>query len=462
MDNRLLVQNIVRSKMHVLDISTFFGMLLQHVTFAIDTQCPTACTDGQRIYFGPDFCDGMPVEELSVVLLHEIMHIVLGHCFRAAGYNPLLYNIAADIVVNSTILHTLGLDITVKGEELMHIAPDGKEGYLYTAEDIYNMLLDSLPKASPNGKRSDSQGGGGAGEGGGAPTQGQDDKKGQNGQGGKEKKASEARENDKGNGARQPDGHGPIDSAQNGADQPEYDTSAYDNGRLDDHSTWGNMGPAEKAEWQGHIVDACRSAAEQGKHAGAGAEMAKRLLKELTTPTINWRLLLQNFIQTEVHDYSFMPPDRRYTDFFLPDFNEPDDVVSDLWIVMDTSGSISPHDMARAFSEIKGGIDQFGGKLRAKLSFFDCAVSEPKEFDSVEELLRICPLGGGGTSFHAVFDYYRKHLHDKNEVTGIIIFTDGYATFPREDAAMGTPVFWLINNELVTPPWGVVARYLKE
>ena len=40
----------------------------------------------------------------------------------------------------------------------------------------------------------------------------------------------------------------------------------------------------------------------------------------------------------------------------------------------------------------------------------------------------------------------------------IIVLTDGYAPFPKEEAAMGIPTLWLINNDDVTPPWGKVAR----
>ena len=36
----------------------------------------------------------------------------------------------------------------------------------------------------------------------------------------------------------------------------------------------------------------------------------------------------------------------------------------------------------------------------------------------------------------------------------ILIFTDGYAAFPEEDAAMDIPVVWLILDSPVEPPWG--------
>ena len=452
MDQRRLVENIIACKIDVLERSTFFGLLMQHLVFAVDTECPTACTDGERVYFGEKFCFDLPRDELEVVMLHELMHVVLGHCFRGRGYNPALYNIAADIVVNSTIAHTLGLDVTVKGETLMHLAPDGKEGYLYTAEDVYDMLLSTLkPKSKSNKNRRSQSSGGPAGSGDGAGGSGEvDDSDASAGSDDADREGGAT-----GNAA-------PYDPTGAFADREEYDTSAYDKGRLDDHSRWREIPAGAKDEWQGHIVDAAETTRRQGKAAGMGAELAERMYAALTRPTIDWRLLLQNFIQSDVVDYSFMPPDRRYDDFFLPDFNSPQDSIKNLWIVMDTSGSISDKDMARAYSEIKGGIEQFEGALRGKLSFFDAKVTDPVDFESFDDVLKIIPRGGGGTNFHAVFDYYRKHLHDTQEITGIIFFTDGYAVFPPESLALGTPVFWLINNRLVTPPWGVVARYLPE
>lgn len=69
----------------------------------------------------------------------------------------------------------------------------------------------------------------------------------------------------------------------------------------------------------------------------------------------------------------------------------------------------------------------------------------------------IYPGGGGGTKFHSVFEYVKANMMD-NLPTSIIILTDGYARFPREDIAMEIPVLWMLNNEDVNPPWGKVAR----
>ena len=157
-------------------------------------------------------------------------------------------------------------------------------------------------------------------------------------------------------------------------------------------------------------------------------------------------------------DYSFSPPDRRFDEspFFLPDFNGKEDIVEDILFMIDTSGSMSDAAITAAYSEIKGAIDQFDGKLKGWLGFFDAAIIEPKPFSSEEEFCVIRPAGGGGTDFQIIFEYVQQHM--QTLPASIIILTDGYAPFPQEQLAMGIPVLWLLNNEKVEPPWGKVAR----
>ena len=107
--------------------------------------------------------------------------------------------------------------------------------------------------------------------------------------------------------------------------------------------------------------------------------------------------------------------------------------------------------LTTCFSEVKGAIDQFGGKLKGWLGFFDAAIVEPVPFESVED------KGGGGTDFNVIFKYVRDFMSEQLPAF-IIILTDGYAPFPKEVAAMGIPVLWLIVGDDVTPPWGKVAR----
>ena len=384
--------------MRILNDHGFFGLLLMHIGYAIDENVETACTDGEKITFGVDFLDELSDSELDFVMMHEIMHIVLMHCFRDGDRDSYLFNVACDIVVNSNIL--LENDMSQKSitlmkyGEAMHLAPDGKEGYNYTAEEVYAML----PGIAKGGKKP-----------------GKHDSKGK----------------------------------ENG------------NGIWDDHSRWGSIEISNKDRdiWANRI----RSAAEaiemrnNAKQHGALPLLAQRILGEMRAPQTDWRTILNEFVQEVVVDYSFSPPDKRFgeSDFFLPDFNEKDDIVEDILFMIDTSGSMTDEMIAAAYSEILGAIEQFGGKLRGWLGFFDGEVVEPTPFESIEEFSVIRPKGGGGTSFDIIFKHVRKM---EKPPASIIILTDGYAPFPNKEKAMGFPVLWLINNEVVTPPWGKVAR----
>ena len=437
MDIAAFVDRITGIKVRLLQDNTFFGLLMQHIVFAIDPQCPTACTDATRIYFGPAFCEGLPDDQLAIVMLHELMHIVLGHCLRGAHLDNYWYNVAADIVVNSNIALALGLPyLQVAGQQLMHLAPDGREGHLYNAEEVYAMLVDMLPPPEAGAGAPSNDGEGGSGPDGDANTPPTPPTNGNNEADGGGQKAADAA----GQGRRRPT------------------LADYRNGFHDDHSLWQDAcGTMVQGQWRQRIADAAATAAGMG--CGDTTGLARRTLEALNHPVVDWRVLLNNFIQSEIHDYSFAPPDRRYEgDIFLPDFNVPDQRVHNLWLVLDTSGSISNKALTRAFSEVKGAIDQFDG-LDGWVSFFDTAVTDPVPIADVHDLLAIRPRGGGGTSFHAIFDYFATMPH-ADEVSCIIIFTDGYAMFPPVSAAKGTPVFWLLNNTLVTPPWGTVARYL--
>ena len=185
---------------------------------------------------------------------------------------------------------------------------------------------------------------------------------------------------------------------------------------------------------------------------------AKRMLGLLGSPKLDWRTVLNDFVQEETVDYSLSPPDRRFDggDFFLPDFNEKDDKVENILFMVDTSGSMSDKMVTDAYSEISGAIEQFGGRLKGWLGFFDDYVVEPVPFSDEADFKVIRPAGGGGTDFSLIFRYVREEM-DEMPVS-IVVLTDGEAVFPPEEDACGIPTLWLINNEYVDPPWGRVAR----
>ena len=184
----------------------------------------------------------------------------------------------------------------------------------------------------------------------------------------------------------------------------------------------------------------------------------QRELLSLMEPQLDWRTILNDFVQEEINDYSFTQPDRRFDGpFFLPDFAEKEERSEDILFMIDTSGSMSDEMITQAYSEVKGAVDQFGGKLRGWLGFFDAEVIPPIPFEDEENLRIIRPYGGGGTSFDCVFEYIRLEMQGQLPAC-VIILTDGFAPWPDEKASLGIPILWLINNEQAQPPWGKLAR----
>ena len=206
-------------------------------------------------------------------------------------------------------------------------------------------------------------------------------------------------------------------------------------------------------------IESLRNITSVGKKADYKDGFVERVWCSIGTAQLNWRQLLNFFIQEEVCDYSFTPPDKRMQDsnFFLPDYNEKDQIAKNIFFAVDTSESIEDDDIVKVYAEICNAIVQFGGRLDGWVGFFDSDMYTPDRFSSVEDVTSIRPKGGGGTNFNCVFDYVRENMSDELP-SSIVIFTDGNANFPDESAALNIPVLWLISDKTVTAPWGMSAH----
>ena len=384
------VKRLQQARIDLMKTQPFYALLLMQLRFALDATCETAYTDGERIAFAPGFIGKLDDRELQFVLMHEVLHVALRHCFRfQSDYDEETANLACDIVVNSNIMHSFGDDpeyITLHGYGVSaHQTPDGREGHLFSAEEVYALL----------------------------------------------------RENQIKNASPQPD-------------------------RFDDHSFWDGDDEAHTQEttWIGRMMNAAEAVRimEGPESWGSIPAGIQRELLSLMEPQLDWRTILNDFVQEEINDYSFTQPDRRFDGpFFLPDFAEKEERSEDILFMIDTSGSMSDEMITQAYSEVKGAVDQFGGKLRGWLGFFDAEVIPPIPFEDEENLRIIRPYGGGGTSFDCVFEYIRLEMQGQLPAC-VIILTDGFAPWPDEKASLGIPVLWLINNEQAQPPWGKLAR----
>ena len=442
--------------MRILINNGFYGLLLMHIGFALDENVSTAATDGEKIMFSPDFLDTLSDRELDFVLMHEIVHIALRHCDRSGGFDNETFNTACDIVVNSNILLSENMDTSAitlsEYGESIHLAPDGSEGYNYTVEQLYSLL--PVPASADESDEQSHNSGIGDGD--------SDD--GSDGNSDDDGNGDSKDDDDNGNSNSDNGGKTKSKKGKGGRKSGKSDDRADKSGNWDDHSHWNEHETDDellKDLWVKRIKDAGEAISVRDSTTGRGTVpmFAKRILKELQQPQIDWRTILDEFVEEEIIDYSFTPPDRRFSDspFFLPDFNEKDDKVEKVLFMIDTSGSMSDKEITAAYSEIKGAIDQFGGKLSGWLGFFDAEIIEPVPFGDEDEFCKIEAAGGGGTDFGIIFEYIKEYMSDDLPVS-IIILTDGYAPFPDEAVAMNIPVLWLLNNEEVEPPWGKVAR----
>lgn len=420
---REYTKRILMSRMRLLVNHGFYGILLLHVKFRLTDEIEIAGFGVDKneyfIFINPKILDNISDAEIDHILMHEILHIALQHDKRGQDLMPEKFNIACDIVIESNILKSFDMDInsiflSVNGGIQEHLAPNGNEGYLYTAEEVYNML-DLIP---------------------GDPI--------------------------KGPGSFQPDKNRNSSWKQDKEDKIHgQNPSGFDiHGVIEDNDI-EDSDISLKDIWDKHLADACESISIRDAITGRGTIplLAERMWEEMRKPQTDWRTILNDFVQEEICDYSFAPPDRRFDEspFFLPDFNEKDETVEDILFMIDASGSMSNKDITAAYCEIKGAIEQFNGKLKGWLGFFDAEVIEPIPFENVEEFSVIRPKGGGGTDFEILFEYVKEHMQDKLPAS-IIILTDGFAPFPKEKLAGGIPVLWLLNNDEVDPPWGKIAR----
>ncbi len=78
----------------------FFGSVVASVGYKENKDIPTAGTDGETIYYNPEYLESLSVEEQTFVFAHEVCHIAFNHILRSEGKDPELWNIATDGVIN--------------------------------------------------------------------------------------------------------------------------------------------------------------------------------------------------------------------------------------------------------------------------------------------------------------------------------------------------------------------------
>jgi predicted metal-dependent peptidase len=392
------------------------GLLLRHPFFgnmatrlrvlAADEWLPTAAVDGRNLYYNTQFFNAMDNKEIEFVIAHEILHCVFDHLGRREERNPMLYNIAADYIVNNLLVR----DRIGAKPKIVDCFQDFKyEGW--TSEEVYDELFDEAKK---NGEEFLKELGEmldehldmeGDGEGDGSNSEGKD-----------------------------ANGNGTSGS------KPRYSKE-------------------EMKKIKDEIKEGMLSAAQA---AGAGNTPGEivRMIKELTEPKMNWRELLRQQIQSTVrNDYTFSRPSRKgqMTGAILPGMNFEETI--DLCITLDMSGSIGDDQAKDFLGEIKGIMDEYKD-YNIKLWCFDTKVYNEQDFsaDGGDSLLDYEIMGGGGTDFMVNWTYMKEQGIVPKK---FIMFTDGYAWDSWGDPEYCDTIFIIHSNsnKSLEGPFGITAHY---
>jgi predicted metal-dependent peptidase len=393
-------ERLVTARIGLLLRHSFFGNLATRLQLInADDWCATAATDGRKFYYNSRFINMLKPKEVEFLVAHEVLHVVYDHFGRRGERDPQIFNIANDYAVNADLKrHKVGQFITTV-PCLYEAKYDGK-----ASEEIYDDLMKNVQKISMedliNQLLDDHLDGDGDGEG-------------NEGEGG---------ENDKKGKGKRP-----------------------------------TMSAEEREQLKQEIKQAIINAASSAE-AGSLPKGVERLIKDVTSPVMPWRELIQTNLTSAIKtDFSFIRPSRRgwHMDAILPAMTPGEEIDVDVFI--DLSGSIST-EQGRAFiSEVAGMMSAFDG-YRVNIACFDTEVYNPQTFTSenLESVDQYELVGGGGTDFTCIF----KHLKNEGRVPNrLIVFTDGYPFGSWGDADY-CDTTWIIHGDPnPNPPFGTFALY---
>ena len=396
-------------------------------------------TNGECIIFNPDWLEKLGPKELDFIMCHQLMHIQLGHIFRPSYYLGDRYHLAADIVANGR-LNQMGWNYEklsnigkiryetfiprVKGYELSSIeaikcvpfdpstmSPGKRRQFMIDSDTYWNkesmditnstLILSPLDK-DPDDLRYD------------GPTFG-----------------------------------GDFNFTKEEFCEKKKSADVKLAVKVEEQKTSDRRRNSSKATT---AINNLRQSLKEMQLMIEDDSMDRKWTR-MRAENLDWKSLLDAFIQEEVFDYSFTPPDRRVqNDFFLPDYNVNREAVRNILFMIDTSGSISDEIMGMAYDEICQAVVQFDGILEGEVAFFDTTVYRPKKFSVVDDITKLKPYGGGGTNYDCIFNYIFENRYESIP-TSIVIITDGEGLYPNESMARGIPVLWLLTGDEVAP-WG--------
>lgn len=439
--------------------AAFLRWYFRHALYALvprETKMVPTCGVDQfgRLYYNPSFVHSVSVEELAVVLLHEIGHVLRRHYERgrALGVTEAtqhIANIAQDCELNDDLRDEIAerkdlpplpgkpwfpADIGCEDNQVWEIyyahIMDHCEAF---AKEISEQLGDSPDGEQPGqGGSQNQQQNGNRGEKNGNQSgnaSGSDSASGQ----GQSKPGKGNRPGQQGQGS----GHGPnsqqggwngrhkCGSAAHGVKQPWEDPSP---------SQGGGEG-IDNADWRDIEKRVARDIRDEAKKSrgtvpGHWVEWADDVLRPVRIP---WEQEIAGEVRWAINDvaglviHTYRRPSRRQSavpDVLLPSMRRPVPVVA---IVGDTSGSMSEEDLAL----VRGTVSDIAQAMGATVAFIATDAAVHGGVQRVHDGRHAVLAGRGGTDMRVGIECAITEVAPRPDV--VVVITDCYTPWPEED-----------------------------
>ena len=131
--------NIDAIKRNLIDRYPFFGSIVDSMDYVETKNCisyngsPTAGTNGNTIYYHPDFIENLSESQRTFIFAHEVCHVAFDHINRGKDKEQEVWNYATDSVINAFLKKD--------GLELVDGVVDIPWAIRYDAEEMYNRLM---------------------------------------------------------------------------------------------------------------------------------------------------------------------------------------------------------------------------------------------------------------------------------------------------------------------------------
>lgn len=425
-------------------------LTLLHPMFS--SHFPTLGTDpGYRIIIGAWFFDPcIHGTERGALLIHEVLHGVLGH-HSYTRLDPSLVNIAGDAIINQQIERSSGYDLpnnkdeskpmgvyprTIKPPSYPNGMPENLSfiKYYYGALEMQEQNKNESMSSSLNGNGSSSSNHGKSSADGNGSSTGTTD-------GGESTNGGESSDKQSGTGNASSNDGGSPDAVMDNGDGTSTDihisgngmcreVSAKEEGELD------NQGVEKAGELQKAMARAAakvKAMAELEKDSSkfrgtSGTDFNQFILDALNPPKLNWQVLLGgilsrtfNSIISGHEDFSYKHPNRRIrpNGFIMPGSvaYSPKGIIG-----CDTSGSMDHDDYMNAISEVDG----LCRKRQVNDLTFLTVDTSITSIQTVTDPKKLRLGSGGGTVMKVFYDYLSSLRNTGDYPDFSVLMTDGF------------------------------------